>query len=206
NPGGPVYTRLWKLVRPEEWRSPIFFRAAVVAGWIARIMKSAPARPRVDPVQERKPSGISVVIPSRNGKHLLAEALPGVERELEGIPSEIIIIDNGSSDATAAAFPRCVVDVSEAPLSFARAVNRGIRRARYSHVCLLNNDMLVEPGFFRELRSAFDRVPSLFCATAQIFLPPGVRREETGKAVMARNTATDFPIRCDLPIDGEDGS
>ena len=146
------------------------------------------------------------MIPSRNGKDLLAAALPLVERELEGIPSEIIIVDNGSSDGSAEAFPRAVVEVNAEPLSFARAVNRGIRRARYSHVCLLNNDMLVEPGFFRELRAAFDRVPDLFCATAQIFLPPGARREETGKAVMARNSATDFPVRCDLPIDGEDGS
>src|SRR5207248_7214534 len=137
---------------------------------------------------------------------LLEHALPAVERELAGIPSEIVIVDNGSSDGTASNFPRAVMEVSAEPLSFARAVNRGIRRARYSHVCLLNNDMLIEPGFFRELRAAFDRVPDLFCATAQIFLPPGARREETGKAVMAQNTATDFPVRCDLPIAGEDGS
>ena len=46
--------------------------------------------------------------------------------------------------------------VSPAPLSFARAVNRGIAAARYSHVCLLNNDMLLEPGFFAALLRAFD--------------------------------------------------
>ena len=66
--------------------------------------------------------------------------------------------------------------------------------------------MIVEPGFFRALLDAFDRVPDLFCATAHIFFPPGVRREETGKAVMARDSPTDFPVRCDLPIPGEDGS
>jgi GT2 family glycosyltransferase len=66
--------------------------------------------------------------------------------------------------------------------------------------------MAVEAGFFRELRAAFDRVPDLFCATAQIFLPTGARREETGKAVMARDSATDFPVRCELPVAGEDGS
>ena len=205
-PGGDVYTLLWKLARPEQWPTPLFFRAAVVAGWIARLMKSVPARPRIERAPPQLSPGISVVIPSRDGKDLLAAALPAVERELEGIPSEIIIVDNGSSDGSAAAFPRARMEVSAAPLSFARAVNRGIRSARYSHVCLLNNDMLVEPGFFRHLRAAFDRVPGLFCATAQIFLPPGARREETGKAVMARNTATDFPVRCDLPIAGEDGS
>jgi GT2 family glycosyltransferase len=178
----------------------------MAAGKVAQAMKALlPAR-AVEPPSGGFPPGISVVIPSRNGKDLLATALPGVERELEAIPSEIIVVDNGSSDGTAASFPRTKMDVSAEPLSFARAVNRGIRLARYSHVCLLNNDMIVEPGFFQALLKAFDRVPDLFCATAQIFFPPGVRREETGKAVMAHDAATDFPVRCDLPIPGEDGS
>src|SRR5262249_52991813 len=156
--------------------------------------------PRAETAQAPRSEGISVVIPSRDGRDLLSVALPAIERELEGIPSEIIVVDNGSSDGSADAFPRVTFEVSPNPLSFARAVNRGIRRARFSHICLLNNDMRVEPGFFRELRAVFDRVPDLFCATAQIFLPPGARREETGKAVMARSSPADFPIRCDLPI------
>jgi glycosyltransferase involved in cell wall biosynthesis/GT2 family glycosyltransferase len=206
-PGGDVYTFFWKLVRPAEWRLPIFFRAAIAAGWVARLMKSTPVAVRFKrKAGAAREPGISVVIPSRNGKELLSAGLPGVERELEGIRSEIIIVDNGSSDGSAASFPRAIMEFSAAPLSFASAVNRGIRRARYSHVCLLNNDMIVEPGFFRELRAAFNRIPDLFCATAQIFLPPGARREETGKAVMARNSPSDFPVRCDLPVKGEDGS
>jgi len=98
------------------------------------------------------------------------------------------------------------IDVSAAPLSFARAVNRGIALARFSHVCLLNNDMLADLGFFHALRRAFDEVPNLFCATAQIKFPAGVRREETGKAVMAQTAAEDFPVRCDEPLPGEDGT
>lgn len=178
----------------------------MAAGKIAQLMKALlPAR-AAEPPREGRPPGISVVIPSRNGKTLLETALPAVERDLAGIPSEIIIVDNGSDDDTAARFPQAILDVSPQPLSFARAVNRGIRRARYAHVCLLNNDMLVEPGFFRELRRAFDHLPDLFCATAHIFFPPGVRREETGKAVMAHDSPTDFPVRCDLPLPGEDAS
>jgi GT2 family glycosyltransferase len=153
------------------------------------------------------PPGISVVIPSRNGRSLLAAQLPGIVRELT-MPSETIVVDNGSSDGTApwlaAEWPRVEVEVSAEPLSFAAAVNRGIGRARYSHVCLLNNDMLLEPGFFSALAVAFAKVPGLFCATAQIRFPPGVRREETGKAVMAQAHRDDFPIRCDEPIAGED--
>ena len=90
------------------------------------------------------------------------------------------------------------------PLSFAAAVNRGIARARYSHICLLNNDMLLEPGFFAALVRAFDRVPGLFCATAQIRFPAGVRREETGKAVMAQAIPTISPSAATSPSPGED--
>ncbi len=188
----------------------LLYHAALAAGRTAQWMKALRPPRAAAPPATGLPPGISVVIPSRNGKELLAAALPGVERELAGmqaqIATEIVIVDNGSSDGSAASFPQAFFEVSAAPLSFARAVNRGIRRARYSHVCLLNNDMLVEPGFFRALRDPFDRVPDLFCSTAQIFFPPGVRREETGKAVMARDAPTDFPVRCDLPIPGEDAS
>jgi len=180
--------------------------AALAAGRVAQTMKAVlPAR-AATPTRECGSEGISVVIPSRNGKDLLAAALPGIERDLAGIPSEILIVDNGSTDGTAASFPQATVDVSAGPLSFARAVNRGIVRSHYSRICLLNNDMLIEPGFFRALLEPFDRVPDLFCSTAQIFFPPGVRREETGKAVMARDAPADFPLRCDPPVPGEDHS
>jgi GT2 family glycosyltransferase len=153
-------------------------------------------------------TGISVIIPSRNGKPLLEAQLPAIVRDLSSFTAEIIVVDNGSGDGTAqwlrAAWPQVRFEVSSEPLSFARAVNCGIARARYSHVCLLNNDMLIEPGFFGALVHAFERVPDLFCATAQILFPEGVRREETGKTVMAQSHPEDFPIRCDEPLPGED--
>jgi len=158
--------------------------------------------------ETRTTPGISLIIPSRNGRDLLAAQFPGIVRELAGFDHEILVVDNGSSDGTEAwlraEWPAVEVLVSQEPLSFAAAINRGIRRARFSHICLLNNDMLLDPGFFSALRRAFDAVPDLFCATAQIRFPPGVRRQETGKAVMRYISPVDFPIRCDEPIDGED--
>ena len=154
-----------------------------------------------------QPDCITVVIPSRTGKNLLQAQLPGL---LAQSPGQIVVVDNGSTDDTAAwlasAYPQIEVVHSPAPLSFARAVNRGIARARCAHVCLLNNDMLLEPGFFAALQRAFHQVPNLFCATAQIRFPPGVRREETGKTVFAQSAPEDFPVRCDEPLPGEDAS
>ncbi len=145
-----------------------------------------------------------MVIPSRNGKELLAAQLASIVPFVD----ETIVVDNGSDDGTAEwlaqSWPAVRIDASQPPLSFARAVNSGIARAGFSHICLLNNDMLVEPGFFEALRAPFDTIPDLFSTTAQILFPPGVRREETGKAVMAQSNPEDFPLRCDEPIPGED--
>jgi GT2 family glycosyltransferase/glycosyltransferase involved in cell wall biosynthesis len=209
-PGGFTYTWLWRFRHPHALRRPFAYRGALAAGAIARVIKRvAPvaAEPELGPAL---PDGISVVIPSRDGKELLRRALPAVIADLP-TNAEVIIVDNGSTDATgewlAREYPALAVEHSAEPLSFAAAVNRGIRRARYSHVCLLNNDMAIEPGFFGALRSAFDRIPELFCATAQIFFPEGQRREETGKAVMPLHRAWNaFPVRCDEPVTGENFS
>ena len=204
---------LWRtrnLVR-SEWRKlrePPALRLRALY-WIARLRpafsRASAKPPAAWPVRDLTP-GISVVIPTRNGRDLLEKCLPRITDA-----DEIIIVDNGSDDGTAAylaaKFPEAVVEVSERPLSFAVAATRGAQLARYSHVCLLNNDMLVEPGFLLALRRSFDRVPDLFSSTAQIFFPEGQRREETGKTVWAPHLArTDFPVRCVEAMEGEDSS
>ncbi len=205
SPGGDIYTLLWRLRHPSAFRRPLLVLAARLGGAITAALKARPSPAIRDSNVPPLQPGISVIIPSRNGKDLLARALPEIVRES---PSEIVVVDNGSEDGTAqflrGAFPAIVVEAYPAPMSFARAVNAGIRAARFSHVCLLNNDMVVEPGFFTALRAAFDHVPDLFCATAQIFFPAGQRRQETGKAMMpAKRSLADFPVRCEPPIEGE---
>lgn len=208
-PGGATYTFLWRLRHPSAFLRPMYHGAALAAGGAAAVAKwlspPAPDPPAGAPL----PDGISVVVPSRNGKHLLEKLLPGLVRELRGFESEIIVADNGSHDGTAEflaeSYPQAVVVSSREPLGFAAAANLGATRARYSHLCLLNNDMVLEEGFFAPLKKAFERVPDLFCSTAQIFFPEGQRRQETGKAVMPPpGQSLDFPVRCDIPVDGED--
>lgn len=208
HPGGWLYTQLWRLRHPRAYLRPLFASLALAAGLTARLFKRFRAAPPLPPPAETLPEGVTIVIPSRDGRTLLKTLLPALERELEGQPGEIVVVDNGSMDGTAqwlaSEHPQVAVESSAAPLSFAAAVNRGIARARFRFVLLLNNDMEPEPGFLAPLRSAFGEVPDLFCATAQIFFPPGKRREETGKAVWrVKRARPDFPVHCIEPVEGE---
>ena len=212
SPGGPLYLFLWALFRPSAWGHPLRVFGANLAGMLVSLLKAIlPRRARLSPSGKARPRGISVIIPSRNGKELLAQLLPEAVRQIGRIGGEIIVIDNGSEDDTAGflahTYPLVKVDYSRCPLSFSRAVNVGIGISRFSHLCLLNNDMLIEKGFFEALLTAFNKLPDLFCATAQIFFVAGARREETGKAIMppiSQRAPFDFPLRCDAPLPGED--
>lgn len=210
--GGAANSFFYGLFHPHVFRRPLHALRAHLAGIVAGALKAIlPRQARIPRLSEGVPCGISVVIPSRDGKELLAAVLPETVRQIAQAGGEVVVIDNGSRDGTAEflsqTYPGVRLESEPTPLSFARAVNDGIRKSRFSHVCLLNNDMVIEDGFFKNLSRAFDYVPDLFCATAQIFFPEGARREETGKAVLPFSTErkpSDFPVRCDLPFAGED--
>lgn len=207
-PGGTVYTFLWRVGHPRAFLRPIWYWLASLNGWLAARLH--PDGERVV-VREKLADGVSVVIPSRNGRELLERLFASFEGQW---PEEVIVSDNGSTDGTAEwvreRFACVVLEESAEALSFAAAVNIGIRKARFSHVCLLNNDMVVEPGFFAALRAKFDGREDLFAATAQIFFPEGVRREETGKAMYhapgKETPVGQFPLWCEMPFEGEDGT
>ena len=130
---------LYRLVHPGDAEIPVRARLAKARGKRARSV--APEKPV--PPRPTSP-GVTVVIPSRDGKDLLAALLPALVPQIGD--GEIIVSDNGSTDGTAdwlaKNWPAVQVIESARPLSFARAVNAGIERARFNRVLMLNNDMI----------------------------------------------------------------
>jgi len=127
----------------------------------------------------------SVVIPNWNGRDLLEKYLPAVITALDGHPdNEIIVVDNGSTDGSAAyvreAFPcvRCLA--LDRNLGFGGGSNAGFAAAKNDIVVLLNSDMRVEPDFLAPLLEGFED-ESVFAVSCQIFFSdPDKPREETG--------------------------
>jgi GT2 family glycosyltransferase len=141
------------------------------------------------PVDETPPDGLaSLIILNWNGKDLLAQGIPSVIEAVarDGQPHEILVVDNGSTDGSAAYlrenFPQVRVLALAENLGFTKGNNAGVRAARHEIAILLNNDMVVDPGFLRPLLSSFG--PRTFAVTSQIRLQdPLARREETGRTV-----------------------
>jgi len=127
----------------------------------------------------------SIVIPNWNGRDLLEKYLPSVIRALAGNPTnEIILVDNGSTDGSAAFirehFPQVRLLALDRNLGFGGGSNEGFRAASNDIVVLLNSDMRVAPDFLQPLLEGF-RDDDVFAVACQIFFTdPARRREETG--------------------------
>ncbi|TAN22022.1 MAG: glycosyltransferase family 2 protein [Acidobacteria bacterium] len=117
------------------------------------------------------PPALSIVIPTWNGRDLLARFLPSVAAELTP-ERELVISDDGSTDGTAAwlaeHYPAARVLRSERNRGFGPAANAGIETARAEIVVLLNSDVELTPGCLDPIALGFDR-SELFGITLRAF-------------------------------------
>lgn len=113
-------------------------------------------------------SAISIVIPTFQGRKLLARNLPRLLAALDR-PCEILVVDDASRDGTASYlrrhFPEVRLIRNRRRQGFGESANRGVRAAKTSFVLLLNSDMVPEPGFLAPLRAALgdERVFAATC-------------------------------------------
>ncbi|MSR46793.1 MAG: glycosyltransferase [Planctomycetes bacterium] len=101
------------------------------------------------PAVARPAARTSVVIPVCNAADYTAQCLGELRLRGEGV-LEVIVVDNGSTDATAellARQPELRVIRNAENKGFAGAVNQGIAAARGELVCVLNNDTLLADGW-----------------------------------------------------------
>ncbi len=109
-------------------------------------------------------SRVAAVIPTWNGRHLLAYSLPAVHRQSEeGL--EVIVVDNGSTDGTCAwlaeRWPGVRVVALPRNAGFAGAVNAGLHAAGdRPYLLVLNNDAAMEPDYVRVLANFLDATPA----------------------------------------------
>lgn len=88
-------------------------------------------------------------------RHFLELCLKSVEAALEAIDSEIIVVDNQSSDDScdmvASQFPKVKLIINDANYGFSKGNNIGVAKAKGQYICILNPDTIVAEDTFKVL-------------------------------------------------------
>jgi GT2 family glycosyltransferase len=111
-------------------------------------------------VNSRVPARLSVVTVTYESRHAVATALPALLAAL-GPGDELIVVDNASSDGTAAAVrelaPSARLIETGRNAGFAAGCNIGARAATGDLLVFVNPDAVVAPGFAEAIRRPLER-------------------------------------------------
>jgi len=111
---------------------------------------------------------VTVAICTRDRCELLEralDALASVEVPI-GLEWEVVVVDNGSRDATASVIARYAAllplrGLVERPAGLSRARNAAVQAARGAYVLWMDDDVLVERQWLRAYTDAFARCPDI---------------------------------------------
>jgi len=177
----------WRILKalPLALASPVLLAIAALGLLLADAFSFLRRRLPLPAGTKPATAAASIVIPNWNGRDLLEKYLPSVIASVEDRPgSEIIVVDNGSEDDSAAflreRFPQVRLLALPRNLGFGAGSNAGFRAARNDIVVLLNSDMRVERDFLAPLLAGFQDEHTFAVACQIFFSDPAKAREETG--------------------------
>jgi len=138
-------------------------------------VESAP--PRTSPFREAATLELSVVVLSWNTAELLRACLASLRRHPFPGSWEVIVVDNGSADESAALvaseFPAARLIRNAVNEGYARGNNIGLREARGELLLLLNSDTEVHPGTLERLAGFLREHPDAGAVSCQFVGPDG---------------------------------
>lgn len=119
---------------------------------------------------------VSALIVSYNVKSLLLKCLEAFYAHAD-IPVEAVVVDNASTDGSAAAvateFPKAVVLAQSRNLGFGRANNVGLERCQGRFVLLLNPDVTMNPQAVGRLADFLITRPDAAAVGPRLMYPDG---------------------------------
>jgi len=104
---------------------------------------------------------VTLIIPTRNGLHLIRQCLSSILEKTDYPNYEIIVVDNGSDDTQTLAYfdiigsdPRIRILRDDRPFNYSALNNRAVQAAQGELVGLINNDIeVIDPDWLTEMVS-----------------------------------------------------
>ena len=126
---------------------------------------------------------LTIIIVSYNVRQYIDQCLQSVEKAMQGIDAEIMVVDNKSQDDTVAYigehYPRVRVIESGDNLGFARANNMGIRQSESEYVLLLNPDTVVAEKTLHEVLQFMEAHDTVGAVGVQMLNADGTKAMES---------------------------
>jgi GT2 family glycosyltransferase/uncharacterized protein YbaR (Trm112 family)/SAM-dependent methyltransferase len=149
--------------------------------------KGGPGRPGGAVIRARKGRGpvgggskpsVSVVVLNYNGKKYLEGCLESLMHlDYPSASLEILLVDNGSTDGSAAfvgeRFPRVKIVSLPENVGHGEGNNLGVREASGRYVALLNNDTRVDPGWVEGFLEVIHPGDGTLCAASKMLSMDG---------------------------------
>ncbi|WP_194291550.1 glycosyltransferase [Cumulibacter manganitolerans] len=161
---------------------------------VAIRLKRVPAPRRADlylpePTDQRRPvrgsahPEVSIVIPVYNEFERTRSCLLALAEHPPEVPFEVVVVDDGSADATQAElerWPGVRYHRRAQNGGFIAACNDGAGLARGRRLLFLNNDTIPQPGWLDELVRTADADPRIGIVGAALLFPDGTLQEAGG--------------------------
>ncbi len=120
---------------------------------------------------------ISIIIVNYNVKEFVKNLLHSLHKALENYSSEIIVVDNASSDGSVEnieeKFPYVKVIANKNNTGFGKANNQGLSIAKGKYIVLLNPDTIVREDTFSKLIEFINGKPEAGMVTCKVLNPDG---------------------------------
>lgn len=130
---------------------------------------------------------LSVIIVNYNVTQLLRNCLLSVQKYLEDVDYEVIVIDNASTDSSwgdlIPEFPKVHFIASETNDGFSKANNKAIEAAKGEYVLLLNPDTEIEGFYMNEILNFADFQENFGCLGVKMHDANGVFLPESKRSV-----------------------
>jgi len=140
---------------------------------------------------------VSVVVVSYNSRAVLAPCLESLKKQSLFERTEVIVVDNASSDGTPTMvrerYPWVKLIAGRKNIGFSRGVNVGIREARGEYFLVLNPDTVVRSDSIERLVDFMERTPSAGIVGPKLIYQDGniqysCRRFYTWRVLVLRRT------------------
>ena len=120
---------------------------------------------------------LSIIIVSFNTRQLLKDCLDSIGSATNNIKLEIFVVDNNSSDGTAAMikkdYPKVKLLANKKNLGFSKANNQALKLAKGKYVLILNPDTKLAHDTISEMIKFMEENPKIAVSTCNVELPNG---------------------------------